>query len=151
MKAKEIRFFSPEENVAPKNKPEAASKSYTTGYITSTGKVIIPQKSAEEVGIDPKNSAFMIGMPENKRKLKSLFLVPAPREAEGVFEMEESGRNFYFPLGVILEKGGLDVKNNKYTFDIKSFEYDGTTAFELKLDAPTPKTKRPGRKPKNQD
>ncbi|WP_373514139.1 hypothetical protein [Persicitalea sp.] len=148
---KEISFFTPEENVAPRKTSEKAEKTYTTGYITSTGKVIIPQKSAEEVGIEPQNSAFKIGKPENKRKLKSLFLVPASREEEGVFEMEESGRNFFLPLGPILEKGGLDVQNNKYTFNIKSFDYNDVTAFELKLDSPTSRTKRPGRKAKSEE
>ena len=150
---KDIRFFAPEENVAPRKKrtTSKSDKSEVTGYITSTGKVIIPQKSAEEVGLKPEESAFKIGMPENKRKLKSLYLVPTSRGEEGVFEMHESGRNYFLPLGVILEKGGLDVQNKKYTFNINTFQYgdDNKTAFELKLNKPTTKTKRPGRKPKN--
>ncbi len=148
---KEISFFSPEENVAPKKTSEKAAKSYTTGYITSTGKVIVPQKSAEEVGIEPQNSAFKIGKPEKKRKLKSLFLVPASREEEGTFEMEESGRNFFISLGPILESSGLDVQKHKYTFDIKPFEYNDSKAFELKLGAPTPRGKRPGRKSSSEE
>ena len=147
----EISFFTPEENVAPRKATEKAAKSYNTGYITSTGKVIIPQKSAEEAGIEPQNSAFKIGKPEKKRKLKSLFLVPASREEEGVFEMEESGRNFFISLGPILDKSGLDVQNKKYTFDIRPFEYGDSQAFELKLNTATARGKRPGRKTASQD
>jgi len=148
---KEISFFTPEENVAPRETAEKAPKTYTTGYITSTGKIIIPQKSAEEAGIEPQNSAFKVGKPEKKRKLKSLFLVPASREEEGVFEMEESGRNFFISLGPILDKSGLDVQNKKYTFDIKPFEYGDSKAFELKLGSATARGKRPGRKTTNQE
>jgi len=150
-KMKEISFFSPEENVVPQKTTEKVAKSYTTGYITSTGKVIIPQKSAEEAGIEPQNSAFKVGKPEKKRKLKSLFLVPASHQEEGVFEMEESGRNFFLSLGPILDKSGLDVQKHKYTFEIKPFEYGDSTAFELKLDAPTARGKRPGRKTANEE
>lgn len=152
MNLEEIRFFSPKENKADR-KPRTKSETNdpTTGYITSTGKVIIPQKSAEEVGMNAGHTTFMVGMQQNKRKLKSLYIVPATNDHEGSFEMKSSGRNNFIDLGVILVKNGLDYQNNKYTFDINPFNFDGdVTGYELKLNAPTPKTKKSGRKPKVQ-
>lgn len=149
MKIPEIRFFSPEENKATKAKEESVVQ--PTGYISATGKIIITQSTADEIGLKPSESAFRVGMPENKRKLKSLFVLPAPKGEEGVFEMSESGRNYFLPLGVILENSGVDFRNNKYTFDINTFEYEeGVTGYELKLNTPVPKTKRAGRKQKSE-
>ncbi len=147
MKLEDIRFFTPEENKPAKKKEETAQKA--TGYISATGKVIIPQKSAEEVGLNPEGKAFRIGVPENKRKIKSLYILPASADQEGVFEMKESGRNYFIPLGVILENSGIDFQNNKYSFDVNSFEFDNDVeGYELKFNQPTQKTKRAGRKPK---
>jgi hypothetical protein len=149
MKLEDIRFFTPEENKPVKKKEETAQQA--TGYISATGKVIIPQKSADEVGLNPEGKAFRIGVPENKRKLKSLYVLPTSTDEEGAFEMKESGRNYFIPLGVILENSGVDFQNNKYTFDVNSFQFDNdVTGYELKLNAPTPKTKRAGRKPKSE-
>lgn len=149
MKIPEIRFFSPEENEAPKVKEEVVVQ--PTGYISATGKIIITHSTAAQVGLKPTESGFRVGMPENKRKLKSLYIIPAPKGEDGVFEMTESGRNYFMALGVILENSGVDFRNNKYTFDINSFQYnDNVTGYELKLDQPTPKIKRAGRKSKNE-
>lgn len=147
MKLEDLRFFSPEENKPVKKKEEVVQQ--PSGYISATGKVIIPQKSANEVGLNPEGKAFRVGVPDNKRKLKSLYILPASADEEGVFEMKESGRNYFIPLGVILENSGLDFQNNKYSFDINTLKFDNNVnGYELKLNAPTPKTKRAGRKPK---
>lgn len=153
MNLEEIRFFNPKENKADrKARTKSETNDPTTGYITSTGKVIIPQKSAEEVGMNADHTTFMVGMQQNKRKLKSLYIVPATNDHEGSFEMKSSGRNNFIDLGVILEKNGLDFQNNKYTFDINPFNFDGdVNGYELKLNTPTPKTKKPGRKAKAQE
>lgn len=147
MKIPEIRFFSHEENESTKVKEEVAIQ--PTGYISATGKIIITQSTADEVGLKPSESAFRVGMPENKRKLKSLYVIPTQKGEDGVFEMTESGRNYFIALGVILENSGVDFRNNKYTFDINPFQYDGdVTGYELKLDQPIPKIKRADREVK---
>lgn len=149
MKVKNLRFLSPEENIAVKKKDESTSQ--PSGYISGTGKLIIPQKAADEVGMSADNAAFKIGVQENKRKLKSLYLVPASGDEEGAFEMKNSGRNNFIALGVILENNGVEFQTNKYTFDIDTFEYEqGVKGYELKLNDPTPKTKRAGRKSKSE-
>lgn len=150
MKLDELRFFSPEENKATKQKEEAVVQ--PTGYISATGKIIIPQKSADEVGLNSDNQSFKIGVQENKRKLKSLYFIPASPEEEGTFEMKSSGRNNFIPLGVILDKSGVDFQNNKFTFEINSYQFDeNVSGYEIKLDSPIPRTKRAGRKAKSQD
>lgn len=150
MKLDELRFFSPEENIATKVKEEVVVQ--PTGYISATGKIIIPQKSAEEVGIDSDSRGFKIGMQENKRKLKTLYVIPASGDEEGVFELKSSGRNNFIPLGVILEKSGVDFQNNKFTFEINPYKFDeNVIGYELRLDPPTPRTKRAGRKAKSED
>lgn len=153
MNLDDIRFFSPQENKAErKTKVKEESGEPATGYISSTGKVIIPQKAAEEVGLNTSHTTYMVGTEQNKRKLKSLYVVPASGHTEGAFEMVSSGRNNFIALGVILEKSGLDYQNNKYTFEISSFVLgDDIKGIELKLNKPTAKTKRAGRKAKNQD
>lgn len=147
MKLDDLRFFSPEENKATKLKEEVTVQ--PTGYISATGKLIIPQKSAEEVGMDSDSRSFKIGVQENKRKLKTLYVVPASEDEEGVFELKSSGRNNFIQLGVILDKSGVDFQNNKYTFEINAYEFDdNVVGYELKLDSPAPRTKRAGRKAK---
>lgn len=153
MNLDDIRFFSPQENKAErKTRVKEESDTPATGYISATGKVIIPQKAAEEVGLNTEHTTYMVGTQQNKRKLKSLYVIPATGDVEGTFEMQSSGRNNFISLGVILEKSGVDYQNNKYTFEISPFVYgDDVKGVELKMDKPTPKTKRAGRKPKNQD
>lgn len=153
MNLDEIRFFSPQEN---KSERKAKAKEETgapaTGYISATGKVIIPQKAAEEVGLNTEHTTYMVGTEQNKRKLKSLYVIPASGHTEGAFEMVSSGRNNFISLGVILEKSGLDYQNNKYTFEVSPFVFgDDIKGIELKLNKPTLKAKRAGRKPKNQE
>ncbi len=153
MNLDDIRFFSPQENKAEKQaKVKEETDAPATGYISATGKVIIPQKAAQEVGLNTEHTTYMVGTQQNKRKLKSLYVVPASGHTEGAFQMQSSGRNNFISLGVILEKSGLDYQNNKYTFEISPFVFgDDIKGIELKLNKPTPKTKRAGRKSKNQD
>lgn len=153
MNLDDIRFFSPQENKAErKAKAKEETGDPSTGYISATGKVIIPQKAAEEVGLDTSHTTYMVGTQQNKRKLKSLYVIPASGHTEGAFEMQSSGRNNFIALSVILEKNGVDFQNNKYTFEVTPLVVgDDIKGVELKLNSPTPKTKRAGRKPKNQD
>ena len=153
MNLDDIRFFSPQENKAErKTRAKEETETQATGYISGTGKVIIPQKAAEEVGLNTEHTTYMVGTQQNKRKLKSLYVIPASGQTEGAFEMQSSGRNNFISLGIILEKSGLDYQNNKYTFDINPYVFgDDIKGVELKLNKPTAKAKRAGRKPKNQD
>jgi hypothetical protein len=152
MKANTIKFFSPEENVAVTKKAKSQAK--PTGYISGTGKLVLPPKTLEELGVEPLSTRFKIGAPEGKRTLKFLYLVPST-ETEGTFAMTKSGRGFSIPLDLILKKGGVDFEKTKYTFEITLFNYEeGVVGFELALNSSEPKpeyTGKPrGRKPKKE-
>lgn len=151
MKTKAIRFFSPEDNLEKTEK--VAEKAKPTGYISVSGKIVLPTKTLEETGINPENTKFRIGTQEGKRKLKALYLVPDNSGAGDTFEVVRSGRGYVIPLALILKKGGIDFNNSKVIFTISSFEYsEGVTGFELEFtnseEKPEYTGKKRGRKPK---
>lgn len=156
MKAVNIHFFSPTENQQPKDKAEKSSKPVKiilTGYISTAGKLVLPAKTVAHLGVDLTKTSFKVGMDEGKRKAKSLYLVPSSNDAE-TFTFEQAAKSHTLALPFILKKSGVNFANTKYDFTIRLFEYEGTTAFELKV-APeaaavkVPYTGKPrGRKPK---
>jgi hypothetical protein len=150
MKASTIKFFSPEENVVATKKTKEQPK--PTGYISGTGKLVLPPKTLEELGIEPLSTRFRIGTQQGKRTLKHLYLIPSD-DSEGTFAMTKSGRGFSIPLDVILKKSGVDFEQTKFTFSITLFNYEeGVVGYELELQGADPKpayTGKPrGRKPK---
>jgi hypothetical protein len=151
MKARAIKFFSPEENVSVTKKPQEKPK--PTGYISGSGKLVLPPKTLEELGIEPETSRFKIGTQQGKRTLKYLYLIPSADES-GTFSLTRSGRGYSIPLELILRKGGIDFENTKYIFEITLFNYEeGVVGYELELGTEEPKpayTGKPrGRKPKS--
>lgn len=156
MKASNIRFFSPTENQQPTSKPGKAPKSdkiILTGYISTAGKLVLPAKTVDHIGVDLDKTSFKVGMDEGKRKAKSLYLVPSSID-EATFTFEKAAKSYTLALPFILKRSGVDFTKTKYDFTIRLFEYEGTTAFELKI-APeaaaikVPYTGKPrGRKPK---
>lgn len=156
MKALTINFFSPTENIPTKAKsPKAAkpAKVSLTGYISSTGKLTLPAKTVNKLGVDLNATPFKVGMDQGKRKAKSLYLIPASGPEE-TFTFEKAAKSYTLALPFILTKSGVDYAKTKYNFTIRLFEYEGTTAFELQLAPESAKTKVPytgkprGRKPK---
>ena len=152
MKASAIKFFSPDENVAITKKPKEQPK--PTGYISSTGKLVLPPKTLEELGIEPASTRFRIGTQQGKRTLKNLYLIPSA-DSEGTFGLTKSGRGYSIPLEIILKKGGVDFEQAKYTFAITLFNYEeGVVGYELELSSADSKPKpeytgKPrGRRPK---
>lgn len=151
MKARAIKFFSPEENISVVKKTQEQPK--PTGYISGSGKLVLPPKTLEELGIEPENSRFKIGTQQGKRTLKNLYLIPSTEE-NGTFALTRSGRGYSIPLELILRKGGIDFESTKYIFEITLFNYEeGVVGYELALNTEEPKpayTGKPrGRKPKN--
>jgi hypothetical protein len=154
MKLKTIKFFAPEENT-PAQKPSGKAKPVSTGYISTSGKLVIPSATLEELGIQAATSYFKIGTQEGKRKIKFLYLVPSESQDQA-FSFERSGRGGYvIPLALILKKGGIDFENAKVPFTITLFNYhEGISGYELTLEHSVPKPaysgKPRGRKPKAQ-
>jgi len=132
MKEKSIRFFSPQEN-SEKVEKKITAQPKPTGSISPAGKLILPLKTIEQLNIDPATTLFKIGTEQGKRKLKLLYLIPASSDQSETFELVRSGRGYVIPLGLILKKGGVDFSNNKYTFTISSFDYEGSVGYELVL------------------
>ena len=156
MKAVNIRFFSLTDNSDPKTKSSKAPKLpkvVLTGYISPVGKLVLPDKTAANLGIDLDNTPFKVGMDQGKRKAKSLYLVPTTSNQES-FIFEKTAKSYTLALPFILKKSGVDFTKTKYDFTIRLFEYEGTTAFELKVAPKAAATKVPytgkprGRKPK---
>jgi hypothetical protein len=156
MKAINIHFFSPNENSQVKPKTEKAAKPANvvlTGYISSAGKLVLPAKTVASIGVNLDTTFFKVGMDEGKRKAKSLYLVPASSDPNA-FSFEKAAKSYTLALPFILTKSGIDFTQTKYDFTIHLFEYDGQTAFVLKLTsvagaAKAPYTGKPrGRKPR---
>ncbi|WP_026632613.1 hypothetical protein [Dyadobacter alkalitolerans] len=150
MKTPQIKFFSPEENIPQVSK--AAEKAKPSGYISDSGKLVFPQATLEEIGIEPETALFKIGADEGKRKIKSLYLIPTD-EKEGAFAFAKVGRGSGIPLSVILKRGGIDYEASKHIFTVSIFNYsEGVVGYELEIEGATPKapyTGKPrGRKPK---
>lgn len=156
MKAANIRFFSPTENSDQQTKPQKVTKLpkvILTGYVSTAGKLVLPAKTVAQLGVDLDQTSFKVGMDVGKRKAKSLYVVPSTTDV-GTFTFEKAAKSYTLALPFILKKSGVDFTKNKYDFTIRLFEYEGTTAFELKV-APeaaavkVPYTGKPrGRKPK---
>ena len=152
----DLRFFGPEENTKARAKRTTRKPVKVTGYISSGGKLVIPQKSVAQLNVDPDSAAFKIGAEQGKRKIKSLYMIPASSDEAGTFSFAKAAKSYTIPLGVILDKNGIDFANKKYSFTIAPFSFDeNVTGYELKFDEPAEKApytgKRRGPKPKNQE
>lgn len=148
MKAKQIRFFSQDENSETKQSKKKTEVKSTpaTGYISTAGKVVFPNKTVDQLGFDPQDSWFKVGTQDGKRKIKSLFLVPGASGQEEAFELEKAAKSYSISLPYILQKGGIDYSNTKHTFTVKPFDYDGDVqGYELKLASDTPKAAYTGK------
>ncbi|QJW90220.1 hypothetical protein HNV11_12960 [Spirosoma taeanense] len=144
MKAKEIRFFKIEDN--SEQKPKVQAKPATiTGYISTGGKIVFPAKSVKQLNFDPETTRFKVGVQQGKRKIKSLFLVPADDQSEA-FDLIKAAKSYTIALALILQKSGIDYANTKYSFTVKPFEYEaGVTGYELQLDDQSPKAEYTGK------
>ena len=152
MKTTALRFFSPQDN--SESKVKSTPKTVTlTGYLSPAGKLVFPAKTVSQLDFDPNAPRFTIGAQEGKRKLKSLYLIPADDESPETFELTKAAKSYTISLARILQKNGIDYVKNKYTFTVKPFRHDdGVAGYELQLNDSAPKpayTGKPrGRKPK---
>ncbi|WP_420147024.1 hypothetical protein [Spirosoma sp.] len=148
MKAKQIRFFSPDENSeeTKKVKKSTVKAEPIKGYVSAAGKLVFPDKAIAQIGLDPENKRFKIGTQEGKRKIKSLFLIPGTEGEEETFELSKGAKSHSISLAYILQKGGIDYAKEKHEFIVKPFDYEaGITGFELKLSTDAPKPEYTGK------
>lgn len=147
MKAPEIRFFSLTDNSNSEPKEKSTPKTPSiTGYISASGKLVFPVRSVTQLPFDPDNTSFRIGAQQGKRKIKSLFMIPAESGQAEAFQLTKAAKSYTIPLAVILQKGGVDYVNTKYTFTVKPFDYEaGVTGYELQLNRDTAKAEPTGK------
>lgn len=141
MKATTLRFFSSQDNSESKSKKKASPKSVPlTGYLSPAGKLVFPAKTVGQLSFNPDVTSFKIGTQQGKRKIKSLYLVPADDNSSDTFQMVKAAKSYTLSLAVILQKGGIDFVGTKYTFTIKPFTHEGgVSGYELQLNDPAPK------------
>ena len=156
MKALELSFFSSEDNSETKKKKAAPKSVPLTGYLSPAGKLVFPAKTVSQLGFNPDVTSLKIATQQGKRKIKSLYLVPTNDNVSGTFQMVKAAKSYTIALGVILQKGGIDYANSKYTFTIKPFTHEGgVSGYELQLNDAAPKVpysgKPRGRKSKTSD
>lgn len=140
MKAKQIRFFTALENAPAKAKEKVikpAEAPKLEGYISSTGKLVFPRKTVDQLKLDDA-IRFQIGSEPGKRKLKVLYLVPiqSGQQVES-FAWTKAAKSYTIAINYILQKGGLNYSQTKYTFTLTAFDYqEGIVGYELKLQSP---------------
>ena len=120
MKAINIHFFSPTENAQPKYKSKKAAKPakvVLSGYISSSGKLVLPTQTVTNLGLDLDATPFKVGMDQGKRKAKSLYLV-AGNDDQDTFTFEKGAKSYSLGLPFILTKSGVDYAKTKYGFTI---------------------------------
>lgn len=163
MKNIEIDFFSVQENKPKKESKEKAvkdDKPALTGYISPSGKLVLPARTVAQLAVDIDNTSFKVGKQQGKRKAKSLYMVPDTENQTDTFRFTKAAKSYTMLLPVILQNNGVDYLAAKYTFTVNPMSYNGGTALELKLtkgekeeaEPKKPYTGKPrGRKPKVQE
>lgn len=153
-----IRFFTQADNQTAAKTAKAAKGTKSaplTGYISPTGKLVLPTKTVQVMGDISGIQAMKVGSPAGKRKLTVLYLVPTDEsDAEG-FAVTTTPRGLAIELAQILTSGRVDYKTDKYNFTLMPFTYqNGITGYELPLTTKRAQPKAPcmgkprGRKPK---
>ncbi len=148
MKAKQIRFYSQDENseAVKKTRKTSPKAEPAKGYISTAGKLVLPEKTVRQLGIDTDNERFKVGTQEGKRKIKSLYLIPTDETGAETFSVVKGAKSYSIPLAYILKKGGIDYSETKYDFVLKPFDYEGgVTGYELKLTNDSPKPEYTGK------
>lgn len=146
MQTDEIRFFNPSENTDVEPKKRTKKPATLTGYISATGKLVLPNKTVEQLGLNPADTLFKVGAQAGKRKAKLLYLVPASGADSAAFEVVKAAKSYSISLPFILQKNGIDYVSQKYSFVISPFDFDGgVTGYMLKLNKPAEKTGKVGR------
>lgn len=140
MQPGDIRFFNPSENTDAAPKKRTKKTVPLTGYISSAGKIVLPNKTVDQLDLNLDSTTFKIGAQAGKRKAKQLYLVPTSTPDESTFEVVKAAKSYSISLPFILQKNGIDFANQKYTFVISPFDFEeGVTGYMLKLNKPTAK------------
>lgn len=135
MKNPSIVFFSLSDNTAEKVEKKtlpAKKRINAKGYISSTGKLVLPYQNLEGFPLDLGNSSFQLGIDANTRKAKSLFLIPASGDSN-LFSFESAAKSWTLKVPFLLQKSGIEFEKKKYSFFARVFDFEGVKSLELVL------------------
>ena len=154
----DIHFFTQADNqpIAKGAKTKKAAKLIPlTGYVSATGKLVLPTKTLQAINESGTRQAMKVGSQVGKRKLSMLYLIPTDEQDTEGFLVVAAAKGATIDLGQILHDGRIKYKNEKYHFTLTPFTYEaGVTGYELELATRSSKPKVPymgkprGRKPK---
>lgn len=154
----DIRFFTQADNQAVTNTAKVAKAvkaAPLTGYVSPTGKLVLPTKTVQAISDLASVQAMKVGSQADKRKLTVLYMVPTDEQDVEGFAVTSTPRGLTIELAQILTSGRVDYKTEKYSFTLTPFAYqEGITGYELALTAKRAQPKAPymgkprGRKPK---
>lgn len=112
------------------------------GYISRTGKLVIPNRSVDQLQLDFNlmNVRMKVGVDAQENNINTLYLVPTEKTIVEAFTVNQAAKGYTIKLGTILLKEGIMYKTTRYTFVIEPFFFDdGTGAYRLRLQEPTPR------------
>jgi hypothetical protein len=153
-----IRFFTQADNqsVSPTANTKKVKKPVPlTGYVSNTGKLVLPTKTVQATSDLGGVQAMKVGSQAGKRKLTVLYLIPTDEQDTEGFPVVVTPRGVTIELAHILTGGRVNYKAEKYSFTLKAFtDQEGAIGYELQLttlrtEEKAPYTGKPrGRKPK---
>lgn len=123
MKQQSLKFFKAYENEVSAGK-SSSKKPPVTGYLSVSGKLVLPFETFRALSIDPLTIAFRVGHRAGKRLLDALFLVPTPIQDGDGFPLVKTSRHYTISIGTLLQNRGVDFKQVKYFFTITPFAFD---------------------------
>ena len=113
------------------------------GYISRTGKLVLPNKSVEQLKLDFNllSRRMKVGVDaEERQKIDTLYLVPTENSIADAFRVIQAAKGYTIELGKILLEEGIMYKTIKYTFTIEPFLFEnGLGGYRLRLQEPIPK------------
>lgn len=153
-----IRFFTQADNqsAAKEVRTKKTAKLISlTGYVSATGKLVLPTKTLQAINESGTLQAMKVGSPSGKRTVTVLYLVPTDEQDTEGFPLVAAAKGATIDLGQILHDGRIKYKAEKYDFTLTPFTYEaGVTGYELELTTRSSKPKVPytgkprGHKPK---
>ena len=123
MKQLSLKFFKVHENEVSPGKT-STKKPALIGYLSASGKLVLPPETFRALSIDPLTIAFRIGHRAGKRLLDALFLVPAPIRDSDSFPLVKTSNHYAISIGTLLLNRGIDFKQMKHIFTITPFAFD---------------------------
>jgi len=141
MKPMTLHFFTHQDNAqttpTKTKKANVAKLPKLEGYISSSGKLVFPAKTVNQLELVADSLRFMIGTDSGKRKIKSLYMVPTHDAQADSFEAVKAAKSYTIALARILQKGGIDYKTTQYRFTLSPFNYEaGIAGYCLALETP---------------